>query len=260
MLNAISINLKTDIQTDRPASLPITLMSQDKNNNRFILRFTNGGETVALVDTYTVEVLTKFAKSGTSRLTTAKVRIGYATWEFDTDYITQDETVYNYVYVRKSGLLVVSADSNAFSFEVGLSEIDKTAGRVAETYDGNYEKVLSDYSETLDDRTNERLDEEVLDFNQRGNDEIADWREYADVELEGYLADKVVLNNLVDNGDFSDGLTNWYVGAQFSGDTKVVDGKLRVHLQNSGAMMYPTISQPTYSVVGHKNYFRIEVS
>lgn len=147
MLNTININLKTDIKTDRPTSLPITLMSQDKNNNRFILRFTNGSETIALDDTYTVEVLTKFATSGTSRLTTAKVRQGYATWDFDTAYITQDETVYNYVYVRKSGSLIASADTNCFVFNVRLSEIDKGTGKVAEIYDHNYEKALHAFEE-----------------------------------------------------------------------------------------------------------------
>lgn len=142
--------MKTDIKTDRPATLPITLMSQDKNNNQFILRFTNGGESVTLDASYTVEILTKFAKSGTSRLTTAKVRQDYATWEFDTAYITQDETVYNYVYVRKSGSLVVSADANCFVFSVDLSEIDKGAGKVAETYDENYEKYLDEFKDNVD--------------------------------------------------------------------------------------------------------------
>lgn len=150
MLNTININLKTDIKTDGPTSLPITLMSQDKNNNQFMLRFTNGGETVTLDDTYTVEVLTKFPKSGASRLTSAVVRQGYATWEFDTAYIAQDETVYNYVYVRKSGNLVVSADANCFVFSVDLSEIDKGAGKVAETYDENYEKYLDEFKGNVD--------------------------------------------------------------------------------------------------------------
>lgn len=150
MLNTININLKTDIKTDKPTNLPITLMSQDVNNNQFILRFTNGGESVTLDDSYAVEVLTKFAKSGTSQLTTAKVRQDYATWEFDTAYITQDETVYNYVYVRKSGNLVVSADANCFVFSVDLSEIDKGAGKVAETYDENYQKYLDEFKDNVD--------------------------------------------------------------------------------------------------------------
>ena len=149
MLNTININLKTDIKTDRPTSLPITLMSQDVNNNQFILRFTSDGESVALDSTYTVEILTKFTKSGASRLTSAVVRQDYATWEFDTAYIAQDETVYNYVYVRKSGNLVVSADANCFVFSVGLSEIDKGSGKVAETYDENYQKHLDEFKENV---------------------------------------------------------------------------------------------------------------
>lgn len=55
MLNTINIDLKTDIKTDKPTSLPITLMSQDKNNNQFILRFKNGGESITLDDNFTVE-------------------------------------------------------------------------------------------------------------------------------------------------------------------------------------------------------------
>jgi len=195
MLNTLNINLKTDIKNDRPTALGIKLMSQDKNNNQFILRFTNGGEPVTLDDTYTVEVLTKFSNSGASRLTSATVRQDYATWQFDTEYITQDEMVYNYVYVRKAGSLVVSADANCFVFNVGLSEIDKGAGRVAEVYDENYEKVLAGYSGALDERTTERLDKAVADFNQRGDAEIAVWRDGADSVL-NLKADKADLDDL----------------------------------------------------------------
>ena len=150
MLNILTINLKTDIKNDRPTALGIKLMSQDKNNNQFILSFTNGGEPVTLDDTYTVEILTKFLNSGASRLTSATVGKDHATWEFDTAYITQDEMVYNYVYVRKVGNLVVSADANAFYFDVGLSEIDKDAGRVAEVYDENYQKYLDEFKDNVD--------------------------------------------------------------------------------------------------------------
>ena len=235
MLNTININLKTDIKTDRPTSLPITLMSQDKNNNQFILRFTNGGESVTLDDSYTVEVLTKFTKSGTSRLTTAKVRQDYATWEFDTAYIAQDETVYNYVYVRKSGSLVVSADSNAFYFAVGLSEIDKDAGRVAETYDENYEKYLDEFKEVADftfiqqaesDRQsaettrisneNARKSSEVIRLASetgRVNAEAvrSNFYEGFDGRLDDLEYDKVFAENLMVNGDLADGSVGYTV-------------------------------------------------
>ncbi|WP_373710718.1 M14 family zinc carboxypeptidase [Jeotgalibaca porci] len=150
MLSIIDINLKTDVKPDKPVAIDAMLMSQDKHNNQFMLRFTNGGETVTLDDTYTVEILSKFTKSGTSLLTSATVHEDYyATWEFDTDYITQEDEVRNYVYVRKSDDLVVSADANCFYFEVGLSEIDKGAGKVAETYDENYEKYLDEFKDNV---------------------------------------------------------------------------------------------------------------
>lgn len=169
MLNTINVNLNTDLKVSRVPELGIKIKSQDINNNLFILRFTDKGKVIELDETYTVEILTKFEKSKSHRLTSATVYRDYARWEFDTSFITQDEKVVNYVYVRKSGSLVVSADANAFAFDVGLSEIDKDAGRVAEVYDENYEKIIADYSGALDERTTERLDEAVADFNQRGD-------------------------------------------------------------------------------------------
>lgn len=151
MLSIIDVNLKTDVKPDKPVHIDAMLMSQDKHNNQFMLRFTNGGETVTLDDTYTVEILSKFKKAGTSLLTSATIHEDYyATWEFDTDYITQEDEVRNYVYVRKSDDLVVSADANCFVFNVGLSEIDKDAGRVAEVYDENYQKYLDEFKDNVD--------------------------------------------------------------------------------------------------------------
>jgi len=127
--------------------LGIKIKSQDINNNLFVLRFTDKGNAIVLDETYTVEILTKFEKSKSHRLTSATVYRDYARWEFDTSFITQDEKVVNYVYVRKAGSLVVSADANAFAFDVGLSEIDKDAGRVAEVYDENYQKYLDEFAQ-----------------------------------------------------------------------------------------------------------------
>ena len=73
-------------------------------------------------------------------------------------------------------------------------------------------------------------------------------------------ADKVIIRNLVLNGDFDDGLRQWTLHTQFINTTKVVDGKLHVYAQNSGALMWPAIQQPSKSIVGHINYFRVEVS
>ena len=216
MLNTLNVNLNTDLKVTRVPELGIKIKSQDINNNLFILRFTDKGKAIELDETYTVEILTKFEKSKSHRLTSATVYRDYARWKFDTSFITQDEKVTNYVSVRKSGSLVVSADANAFAFDVGLSEIDKDAGRVAEVYDENYEKVLADYSGALDERTTERLDEAVLDFNQRGDAEIADWRVGADSKVAEFDS---VLDSKADKADLDDlsSLLGWHTAKDVVG-------------------------------------------
>lgn len=151
MLNTLNVNLNTVLKVTRVPELGIKIKSQDINNNLFILRFTDKGTVIELDEAYTVEILTKFEKSKSHRLTSATVYRDYARWEFDTSFITQDEKVVNYVYVRKSGSLVVSADANAFAFDVGLSEIDKDAGRVAAVYDESYEALIAEFEQALED-------------------------------------------------------------------------------------------------------------
>ena len=73
-------------------------------------------------------------------------------------------------------------------------------------------------------------------------------------------ADKVVIRNMVLNSDFDDGLWQWHLPAQLINTTKVVDGKLHVYWQNSGNLAWPAIQQPSKSIVGHTNYFRVEIS
>lgn len=172
MLNIVKVNLNTGILPDKPAEVDVKIMSQDINNNQFVLRFAKGTESVELDDTYTVEIYSKFEKADTSLLTSADIVDGLALWTFDTSFITQDEKVTNYVYVRKSGSLVVSADANAFAFDVGLSEIDKDAGRVAEVYDENYENKLNDFMSDFD----EKLSEEVsIQLQSKANKKQEDW-------------------------------------------------------------------------------------
>ena len=126
MVNKISVNLNKDVKKYSPVDLSLRIMSKD-TANLFFLNFYKGDEAINLDDTHTVEILTKFMNSGTVRLASAEIYQGNVKWDFDTSFITQDEQVYNYVYVRKSGDLVVPPDANTFFFEVGLSEDDKDA-------------------------------------------------------------------------------------------------------------------------------------
>lgn len=143
--NQVDINLSTDIKTDNLIPLNITLMSRDINNNSFLLKFKSNGADVQLNNSFTVEILSVFPNSKIEILTQATVYGNTAVWEFDTKYITRNELVSNYVYVKKDGAPIISADANAFTFNVGLSKIDENAGKVAETYDRNYEKVLHEF-------------------------------------------------------------------------------------------------------------------
>lgn len=143
--NQVDINLSTDIKTDNLVPLNITLMSRDINNNSFLLKFKSNGSDVQLNNSFTVEILSVFPNSKIEILTQATVYGNTAMWEFDTKYITRNELVSNYVYVKKDGAPIISADANAFTFNVGLSKIDGNAGKTAETYDRNYEKVLHEF-------------------------------------------------------------------------------------------------------------------
>ena len=183
-IEQLQVDVHVDLRKNRTQSLGVTLMSRDINNYQFYLRVLQDNELLVMDETYEVEVLSIFTTSKTRLLTKGTIKTHYVDWQFDPSYISKSEVVKNYVYVRKDGELLISADANCFIFEVGLSAIDRDSGRVAEVYDENYEKVLLEYSGTLDDRTTERLDTAVLDFNQRGDAEIEDWR----VENSGELA------------------------------------------------------------------------
>lgn len=144
------IDVDVDILKRSSKTLGITLMSQDINNYTFALKIKQDGELLALDDSYEVEVLSIFTTSKTSRLVKGAVRTHQVEWVFDTSYISKSEVVKNYVYVRKDGELLVSADANCFIFSVGLSEIDKNSGRVAEVYDENYQRYLDEFKDVAD--------------------------------------------------------------------------------------------------------------
>lgn len=95
-------------------------------------------------------------------------------------------------------------------------------------------------------------DAAVNNFNQNGDAEIADWREGADVELEDYLADRVVLNNLIVNGNF-DNTSNWN---SLRGTAIAVGNELQLTGNGSGVnSAIQQISKPFLTTItGHKIY------
>lgn len=179
--NRIDINLSSDIKTDRAQQLKITLMSRDINNNQFRISLTSNGEKVQLNDSFTVEVLSVFQKTKAEILTTAEVYGDQALWSFDTSFITGTDVVYNYVYIKKDGVPIVSADANAFYFNVGLSKIDENAGKVAETYDQNYEKVLHEF-EVRVTMSAEEIEAVAVNEAQRQANEVTRQADFANAQ------------------------------------------------------------------------------
>ena len=149
-IEQLQVDVHVDIRKNNTQSLGITLMSRDINNYQFYLRVLQDGELLVMDDSYEVEVLSLFITSKTRLLTKGTIKSHYVDWQFDPSYISKSEVVKNYVYVRKDGELLISADANCFIFEVGLSAIDRDNHRVAQFYDENYERYLDEFKDVAD--------------------------------------------------------------------------------------------------------------
>lgn len=149
-IEQLQVDVHVDIRKNSTQNLGVTLMSRDINNYKFYLRVLQDGELLPMDDTYEVEVLSVFTTSKTKLLTKGTIKSHYVDWQFDPAYISKSEVVKNYVYVRKDGELLVSADANCFIFNVGLSAIDKDNHRVAQFYDENYERYLDEFKDVAD--------------------------------------------------------------------------------------------------------------
>lgn len=143
MKHNIDIVIDTALNTEKEQYVNLKIMSKDVNNNQFFLRFKDPyGDDLKLDSTYTVEILSSFRGAKTEVRSDATIMGEIATWTFDTSLITREERVYNYVYLKKAGGEVITADANAFWFHVDLSEIDKPNSRIATSYDSNYQAML----------------------------------------------------------------------------------------------------------------------
>lgn len=120
-IEQLQVDVHVDIRKNSTQNLGVTLMSRDINNYQFYLRVLQDGELLAMDESYEVEVLSLFTTSKTKLLTKGTIKSHYVDWQFDPSYISKSEVVKNYVYVRKDGELLISADANCFIFNVGLS-------------------------------------------------------------------------------------------------------------------------------------------
>ena len=79
-------------------------------------------------------------------------------------------------------------------------------------------------------------------------------------ELAG-KADKVILENLVENGDFSDGLEGWNTHVTMTEYLSVTEGKAHVNMPtNTGSVLWPHFNQISKTIPGNKTYYYFEIT
>ena len=121
--------------------------SKDKGSVSILIRIYK----YKIKDTDEIKVLSVFENSGNRVFEDAVVLNGIARYDFDTSLITEDDTVTNYVYIKSGDK---EADIGAFSFDVRLSEIDRGAEIIKNHYDKNYESLLADFKNRIEDFIN----------------------------------------------------------------------------------------------------------
>ena len=118
--------------------------SKDKGSVSILIRVYK----YPIKDTDEIKVLSVFENSGNRVLEDAIVSNGVARYDFDTRFITENDTVTNYVYIKSGDK---EAEIGGFSFDVRLSEIDRGAEIVKNHYDKNYEALLADFKDRIED-------------------------------------------------------------------------------------------------------------
>ena len=118
--------------------------SKDKGSVSILIRIYK----YKIKDTDEIKVLSVFENSGNRVFEDAIVLNGVARYDFDTSLITENDTVTNYVYIKSGDK---EADIGAFSFDVRLSEIDRGAEIIKNHYDKNYEALLADFKNKIED-------------------------------------------------------------------------------------------------------------
>ena len=139
----IKLNFALSAKRNVKQTPDVMLYSRDKNNHQFEISV----DGLEMDDSYTAEILTKFNFSPeTPVLTQADIVDGKIIYVFNTDLITAYDYATSFLYLKKEDK---TADVFSFSFEVSLSELDKSSERIKDAYDLRYENVLSEFETAL---------------------------------------------------------------------------------------------------------------
>ena len=138
---------------------------------------------------------------------------------------------------------------------------------------GEYDKAATDFQQAENDRIDNEKDRKQAESTRQNHETTRQIQERVDnenqriidhegrsAEFEG-KADKIVFKNLVENGDFSDGLEGWNTHVTMTKYLSVTEGKAHVNLPtNTGSVIWPHFNQISKTIPGNKTYYYFEIT
>ena len=125
------------------------MYSKDIETGQFEFTFVDeDGDPVALDKTYSARALVRYKDEEKTYLNDMIIEGNIIRFIFPHDFITKDGIVTMYIYITKDNY---TSDVAAISFNVYRSEIDDIATDIVATYDKNYEDILAEFKQALED-------------------------------------------------------------------------------------------------------------
>ena len=149
IIKDITLNLDINARKRVEGKVDIKLYSKDIATGQFEFTFIDeDGETVVLDETYSAQALVKYEDEEKTYLDDMTIEGNIIRFIFPHDFITKDGIVTMYIYITKDNY---TSDVAAISFNVYRSEIDDVATDIVAAYDKNYEDILAEFKQTLED-------------------------------------------------------------------------------------------------------------
>src|SRR5574344_1285925 len=149
IIKNIPLTLDINARKRLDGAVDVRLYSKDIATGQFEFTFVNeDGDPVVLDETYSAQALVKYEGSSKTYLNDMIIEGNIIRFIFPHDFITKDGTVTMYVYITKDNY---TSDVAAISFNVYRSEIDDAATDIVATYNKNYEGILAEFEQALED-------------------------------------------------------------------------------------------------------------
>ena len=149
IIKDITLNLDVNARKRVEGKVDIKLYSKDIATGQFEFTLIDENENpVVLDETYSAQALVKYEDEEKTYLNDMTIEGNIIRFIFPHDFITKDGIVTMYIYITKDNY---TSDVAAISFNVYRSEIDDVAADIVAAYDKNYEDILAEFKQTLED-------------------------------------------------------------------------------------------------------------